>query len=708
MSIDLASRSLRIGVDVGGTFTDLVAYDGRSLAVVKVPSTPPEFHRAVIDAVRRATAGWNDRDAGDGGAAAPAEAPAAALDIVHGSTVATNALLERKGEPVAFVTTEGFRDLLLIGRQNRPELYALHVVRPKPLSDEKHWFTVRERVDARGDVVTPVDERDVDDVVGRIVAAGLRHVAVCLLFGYVNPAHERVVAERCRRAGLTVSLASDVMPEFREYERASTTVVNAALRPKVEAYLNNLERGLGGGGRDESGRMTDDGGAGGAVAGPEAPSASDSSFILPPSSLPALSIMSSTGGTLSVADAASSAARLVLSGPAGGVMGALLVANAAGVENAITYDMGGTSTDVAVIVGGRPQWTTAGVVDGLPIGLPALDIHTVGAGGGSVAYLDAGGALRVGPRSAGATPGPACYGRGGTEPTVTDANLVLGRILPDRFAGGQMRVDPALARAAIEPLAAAMGKSVEEAAAGIVRVAEETMSRAVRAVTSRRGLDPKRFALVSFGGAGGLHACAVAGSLEVRTVVVPPYCGVLSALGMVAAPPVADASKTVLHLGDGVDDHRLYAEFGHLNMLASERVPQEQLAAVEAYADLRFKGQSYELTVRARGADRAALESAFLAAYAERYGAVPDGRAIEVVTLRIKRVGRVAEVELPDLPTGGDVPAASDGVVSRSSLRAAGGQAGPFLLIDDEASTYVPQGWQADCDRRGIVTLTRG
>ena len=392
-------------------------------------------------------------------------------------------------------------------------------------------------------------------------------------------------------------------------------------------------------------------------------------------------------------------------------MGALLVAKAAGLDDVITYDMGGTSTDVATIVGGKPQWTTAGVVDGLPIGLPALDIHTVGAGGGSVAYLDAGGALRVGPRSAGAVPGPACYARGGVEPTVTDANLVLGRILPDRFAGGQMRVDPALARRAIEPLAAAMNKSVEAVAAGIVRVAEENMSRAVRAVTSRRGLDPKRFALVSFGGAGGLHACAVAESLEVPAVIVPPYCGVLSALGMVAAPPVADASKTVLHLGDALDDHRLYAEFGHLNMLASERLPQDQLAAVEAYADLRFKGQSYELTVRAHGADREQLEQAFRAAYAERYGTVPEGRRIEVVTLRLRRVGRVAEVELPHMrPPAAAVtiaaPATPD-ALTRIELLAAGATPGPILLIDDEATTYVPAGWSAACDPRGIVTLSR-
>ncbi|QOV90452.1 hydantoinase/oxoprolinase family protein [Humisphaera borealis] len=673
------SLNLRIGVDVGGTFTDLVAFDGQTLRVVKIPSTPPEFHRAVIAAVATA--------ASDGGAA---EA------IVHGSTVATNALLERKGEPVAFITTEGFRDMLLIGRQNRPELYALHVVRPAPLTAEENWFTVRDRVSAAGDVVTPLDHAEVDALVATIQSRGLKHVAVCLIYSYVNPAHERLIAERCKAAGLTVSLSSDVLPEFREYERASTTVINAALRPRVEEYLTKLESGLGGMGKRTRLPVAD--------ADPQAHGQASTLAHATPSPTP-LQIMSSTGGTLSVVEASVSAARLVLSGPAGGVMGALLIAKAAGLENVITYDMGGTSTDVATIVGGKPQWTTDGVIDGLPIRLPALDIHTVGAGGGSIASLDAGGALRVGPKSAGAIPGPACYGRGGTEPTVTDANLILGRIPADRFAGGQMLIDSTLAASAIAPLAAAMGKSVEEAADGIVRVAEENMSRAVRAVTSRRGLDPKDFALVSFGGAGGLHACAIAESLEIRSVIIPPYCGVLSALGMVAAPPVADVSKTVLHLGEGLDDHRLYAEYGHLNMLASDRLPQEQLAAVEAYADVRFKGQSYELTVPVRGADRERIEQSFRDAYAERYGSLPSGRAIEIVTLRLRRVGRVAPIELPTIDA--DSTPVAGGFRTREQLLAAGPTPGPFLLIDDQSTTFIPTGWTAQCDGRGIVTLGR-
>src|SRR5688500_9620060 len=386
-----------VGVDVGGTFTDLVLFDRGALRVVKVPSTPPDFHRAVIEAVART-------------------APRDGARLVHGSTVATNALLQRAGKPVAFVTTEGFRDMLLIGRQNRPNLYALHVTRPPPITPQENWFTVRERVDSKGGVVEPLDDAEVTRLIESIRARGLKHVAVCLLFSFVNPAHDKRLGRRLSDAGFTVSLSCDVLPEFREYERASTTAINASLRPTVEAYLDELSRGL-------------------------------------PSSIAELRITQSGGGTLSAREASEQAAKLVLSGPAGGVMGAAFVAREAGVAgDVITYDMGGTSTDVALVAGGKPQWTTSSTIDGLPIGLPMFDIKTVGAGGGSIAYRDRGGALRVGPRSAGAVPGPACYGRGGIEPTVTDANLRLGRIVPDQFLGGAMKVDEELARRAVEKL----------------------------------------------------------------------------------------------------------------------------------------------------------------------------------------------------------------------------------------------------------------
>jgi N-methylhydantoinase A len=381
--------------------------------------------------------------------------------------------------------------------------------------------------------------------------------------------------------------------------------------------------------------------------------------------------------------------------------------------------MGGTSTDVATILEGRPQWTTSSTIDGLPIGLPSLDIHTVGAGGGSVAFLDAGGALRVGPRSAGAMPGPACYGRGGVEPTVTDANLVLGRIVPGQFAGGTMRVDPELARRAMEPLAQSMGKSLVQTALGICRVAENNMGRAVAAVTSRRGLDPRRFTLLSFGGAGGLHACAVAEGLEIEQVLVPPYSGVLSALGMVIAPPVADASKTVLHLRAQLDDARVAAEYGYLSGLTSDVISHSQSASVEAFADVRFEGQSHELTVKVERPSRQHIETIFLDAYRARYGQAPSGRPIEMVTLRVRRFGKVAQLRLPSLAEAGEEAIERGELVddegriqtaatlTRFSLRRSKVDRGPLLVIDPEATTYVPPGWKVQVVESGALVLSR-
>jgi N-methylhydantoinase A len=655
-----------VGVDVGGTFTDLVAFDGSSLRIVKVPSTPPAYERGVIDAVSHLESQISNLKS--------------EIHLVHGSTVATNALLQRAGEPIAFVTTEGFGDMLLIGRQNRPKLYALHVRRPPPIAPPENCFTVRERISATGEVLTPLDEPEIDRVIADINAKRLTHVAVCLLFSFVNPAHERRFGERCAAAGLTASLSSNLLPEFREYERASTVAINAALRPTVKAYLESLE----------------------------------SRFVAAD-----LRIMHSGGGTLSVADAQAQAARLVLSGPAGGVLGAAFVAGAAGFTDAITYDMGGTSTDVAVIQNGSPLWTTDTAIDGLPIALPMFDIHTVGAGGGSVAFVDAGGALRVGPRSAGAQPGPACYGRGGAEPTVTDANLILGRIVPDRFLGGTMRVDVDLARTAIANLAERIGKEVIQTALGIVKVAEANMEGAIRAVTSQRGHDPRDFTLVSFGGAGGLHAAALAETMDIPRVLIPPYCGVLSALGMVVAPPVVDASRTVLHLGATLDDERLVAEYGRLSGETIDKIPYEQTAQTQVFADVRFRGQSHELNVQVLRPSLDHIQEQFLASYRLRYGHLPEGREIEVVTLRVRRIGKAAGVKLPTIASrvaegeislvqvvGADGSMVQAKCADRAGLLRAGPLEGPMLLVDAEATAYVPTGWSAGAREDGAVLLT--
>ena len=661
-------RGLRVGVDIGGTFTDLVAFDPAtgSLRIVKIPSSPPSYERAVIEAVGRVADGFE------------------AIDIVHGSTIATNALLQRAGEPVAFVTTEGFRDMLLIGRQNRPKLYALNIKRPAPITAEENWFTVRERIDARGRVVEPLRDDEVNGVLREIEARGLKHVAVCLLFSFINPDHERKLGKQLTDAGLTVSLSSDVLPEFREYERASTTAINASLRPTVQTYLTALESGL-------------------------------------PLRGGSLRITQSGGGTLSAEEAARSAAKLVLSGPAGGVMGAAFVARACGVSDVITYDMGGTSTDVATVIDGKPQWTTSSTIDGLPIGLAVYDIHTVGAGGGSIASLDVGGALRVGPQSASAIPGPACYARGGTLPTVTDANLVLGRIVPDAFLGGAMRVDVDRARRAIEPLAAAMNKTVTDAALGILRIAEANMTSAVRAVTAQRGHDPRRFTLVSFGGAGGLHACALAEGLDIERVLVPPYAGVLSALGMVVAPPIVDASHTIVHLGGQVNDAEIEAEFARLSQESAEQLPETHTAAIEHFVDVRFRGQSHEVKVPVVGMTVADISRRFYAAYKSLYGRPPSSRAIEIVTLRVRRIGHAPQVDLPRvreeplmagvvrlgelIDSTGETQRAA--IVTRAQLIGLGKIVGPALLLDAEATTFIAQNWVGESRRNGAVMLQR-
>ena len=664
---------MQIGIDVGGTFTDLVAWDGQKLRTVKIPSTPPEFHQAVIEAVQIA--------AGD--------EPAS---IVHVSTVATNALLQRRGERVAFITTDGFADMLLLGRQNRPELYALHPRRTDPIVAPDDCFTVRERIGASGDIVERLDESDVERAIEQIRARNISHIAVCLLFAFVNPIHEHRLAEMCRAAGLIVSTSHEVLPEFREYERASTTTINASLRPIVGNYLHALDVGLAHGRteRTRAGRH-------------------------------ALKIIHSSGGTLPVDRASGEAVRLVLSGPAGGVLGASFIARLHNFPYVITYDMGGTSTDVATIVDHRPRWTTSTQIDGLPIGVPMFDIHTIGAGGGSIAQLDAGGALRVGPNSAGAIPGPACYARGGTLPTVTDANLILGRIPRDGFLSGTMRLDLDAAHRAIEPLARSIDRSLVETALGIVRVAESNMAQAIRAVTSRRGHDPRDFALVSFGGAGGLHACALADQLEIPRVIIPPYCGVLSALGMVVAAQVVDVSQTVLHLGEQLDDDRLAAEFGALSARTIKQIDYESTAGTEAFADVRFAGQSHEITVRVARPSLETIREEFLNEYARLYGQAPRQRAIQIVTLRLRRTGHAPNITLPAIDaqngrademtmideSGSSVAAK---VINRAALIGAHDRANispPMLIVDAEATTYVPSGWSIDARADGTIVLTK-
>jgi len=463
---------MRIGVDTGGTFTDFVFSDGERVSTAKVRSTPDDPSRAVLEGL-------------DG----------AAGEIVHGSTVATNALLEGRGARLAFVATEGFEDLLELGRQNRRSLYDWNDAGWPDLVPRELRFGVRERTLADGSVKTPLDEGRLEGLIAALRDAQVESVAVCLLHSYARPDHERRIGEALREAGFFVSLSHEVLPEYREYERAATTAVNAAVSPVMGRYLSRVEEAL-----------------------PE------------PSRL---RVFQSTGASMSASAAGRLAVQTVLSGPAGGVLGAALTARAAGFERFISFDMGGTSTDVS-LYDAKPGFTNESELGGFPIRVATLDIHSVGAGGGSIAWFDAGGALRVGPRSAGAEPGPVCYGSG-DEITVTDANVLLGRIDPAKFLSGRMALDVDRAARAMEAFARKAGVAPDEAARAIVRVANANMERALRAVSVERGLDPRDFALVAFGGAGGQHACELADLLEIGSVVIPREAGVLSALGMLSA-----------------------------------------------------------------------------------------------------------------------------------------------------------------------------
>ena len=575
-----------LGVDVGGTFTDAVLVAGGDLHTAKSPTTPADQSQGVMAAIEAVLARAGAQ-------------PGDVELLAHGMTVATNALLEGRGARTAFVATEGFTDVIELGRQARRDLYRLCAAWPAPLAPPERRFGARERIGPAG-VLEPL--RDVEALADAVAGSDAEAVAVCLLHAYRDGAHERAVGDALRArlgAGVHVSLSHEVVGTFREFERAATTEVDAALSPLVGAYLRALAQ------RAEE------------------------------RSLPEPRLMQSSGGLTSWRAAADHAALTVLSGPAGGAAAAALVAKAAAEPNLLCFDMGGTSCDVSVVQDGVVREAAGRTVGDRPLALPMVDIHTVGAGGGSIGWRDAGGALRVGPRSAGAEPGPACYGRGGTEPTVTDANLVLGRLDPDRPLSG-VALDVAAARAAITWLADELGLGVEECAQGIVRVANAEMVRALRVMTVERGLDPRRFTLLAFGGAGPLHAAELADELQITRVLVPPASGVLSALGLAAADRRTQVQRTLLLRGGALTDDALRTAIDEL------RPPGAQ---VEVACDLRYRGQAHELTVRA-AATVQELREAFAELHAERYGYRDDDAEIELVTLRVTGVDPGPEVEL--------------------------------------------------------------
>jgi len=633
---------MRIGVDAGGTFTDFVAlHDDGRVETFKLRSNPRNPAQVILQGLSRL--GSN-------------------AEVIHGSTVATNALLERKGARTAFVTTAGFEDLLEIGRQNRAELYNLTPAPRRLLVPPELCFGVRERAHFDGTLAQRPAAAEWKRLTARMKQAGVQSVAICFLHSYRNATNERAAVRALSRDGLRVCSSHEISPEFREFERASTTFVNAYVGPLMQAYLSELARARG----------------------------------------YSISIMQSNGGFLSAKEAARHAVRTVLSGPAGGVVGALATARRSGFKQVLGFDMGGTSTDVS-LCDRSPRETTEAVVDGYPIRVPMLDIHTVGAGGGSIARVDDGGLLRVGPESAGADPGPACYGTG-IQATVTDAHVVLGRINAAQLLGGSMNINVARAEAAVDRIAKKLKLSLAAAAAGIVRVANANMERAIRAVSVERGYDPRDFALVAFGGGGGLHACEIAAELGIRTVLVPEHAGVLSALGMLLSDAVRDYAAGVL----GQNDFERH-------WVALERSARKESpdALIERSADLRYKGQSYEINV---AWDERNPTAAFHREHERMYGYATPNREVEVVTLRVRARREMPKPKLKSRRAAGqkdqartrrvwlngdwkEIPA-----LQRTQVKSQRAQ-GPALVLDYGSTTLVMPGWTYRADDSGNLIV---
>ncbi len=607
---------MRIGIDIGGTFTDFVLFDETSgtYKTYKTLSTPLDPAEAVLTQLADLSPQL----------AASEQSPTPA-SIIHGSTVATNALLERKGAITALITTEGFRDLLEIGRQNRPDIYDLFSRRLPSLIPPELRLEVPERVDHRGEPIQPLDLTSFDALISQLSNAKVTSVAVSLLFSFLYPDHENIIATHLRNANFFVSASNEVLPEFREYERTSTTVVNAYVSPVMDRYLARL--------------------------------AAESNVC-------DFRVMQSNGGSISVAQARREAVRCVLSGPAGGVVGAQYVSTTAGFERLLTFDMGGTSTDVS-LSNGNIEITTESEIGGMPIRIPVIDIHTVGSGGGSIAYIDEGGALRVGPKSAGADPGPVCYGRGGREPTVTDANLILGRLTADNFLGGKMALDESAAEDALTQLAEeaklaphAGLSPAQTAALGVIRVVNANMERALRVISVERGHDPRDFSLVSFGGAGGLHAADLARGLKIPRALIPPNAATLSAFGMLAADVIKDYVLTVMCPNDTayVDLRELIeplAAQGETDILAEGILAQD--ITVEPMVDMRYRGQSYELMVPLTPYFR----EDFHIAHAYAFGYSDSTMPVEIVNVRVRAIGRLPRPPLVPIKAGRADPSAA-------------------------------------------------
>jgi len=648
------AQPLRIAIDTGGTFTDCVWVEGGRVRMLKVFSTPDDPSRAIAEALGRIGAKGS-------------------LTLLHGTTVGTNTLLQRKGARVALVTTAGFEDVIEIGRQARPKLYDLFFDRVEPLVPRDLRFGVNERVSSEGELLRQPSAAELQELTEGVGEKKPEAVAVSLLFSFANPKNEKAAASALGQLGVPLSVSHQILPEFREYERTSTVVVNAYLQPVMGRYLGRIE--------ERAGQAR-------------------------------VFVMQSNGGIAAVRSAAREPVRTVLSGPAGGVVGAAAMARRSGCERMISFDMGGTSTDVA-LVEGEARVSGQSEIAGLPVGVPMLDIHTVGAGGGSMARFDAGGALRVGPESAGADPGPICYGRG-TQPTVTDANLILGRLQPDCFLGGDFRLDRERVRRVVGEWLKKQGSrlSLERFAAGVVRVINATMEKALRVVSIERGYDPREFTLVAFGGAGGLHACELAEGLGIPRVIVPSLPGALSAYGILVSDVVRDYSRTVLWRAlDKLPGSQMDKEFLALRRKAEADFHREGWKGNIDFVlsvDMRYRGQGYELNVPyTRG-----MIEAFRREHERRYGYSYPGREVELVTLRLRarmksrnltaariRAGKSASPTLHKAPVIFNGKKVAATVHARDGLESGRKFGGPAIVTEYSATTVVPQGRRFWIDR---------
>jgi len=678
----LRTLLLQVAIDTGGTFTDCVWAERGQLRMLKVFSTPADPSRAIVEALGKIS-------------------PTRPVILLHGTTVGTNTLLQRKGARVALVTTAGFEDAIEIGRQARPKLYDLFFDGIAPLVSADLRFGLNERTASDGEILQAPSRQDLQSLPDKLRQTHPEAIAISLLFSFANPKTENAVARALKELGLPLSVSHQILPEFREYERTSTVVVNAYLQPVMQHYLNSLER------RARSPRRS---------------GAAQSRIF----------VMQSSGGITSLASAAREPVRTLLSGPAGGVVGAAAMARRSGVERIISFDMGGTSTDVALVDGEIHAGSQAEIA-GLPMGVPMLDIHTVGAGGGSIARFDAAGALRVGPESAGADPGPICYGHG-TQPTVTDANLLLGRLRPQRFLGGDFRLDlERTRRLVVEWLKRhAANLTLEQFAAGVIRVVNSTMEKAIRVVSIERGYDPREFTLVAFGGAGGLHACELAEALSIPRVMIPALPGALSAFGTLVSDVVKDYSRTVLwRVAAKLPAERLEQEFAALRRRAEAAFQEEDWSGAINHrhsADVRYQGQGYELNI----SYTRHLIRDFRYEHQRRYGYNYPERDVELVTLRLRSTikssqaiaasskihvgpagsGRPGRERLGGAPLdrapvlfGGKKLAVA--IYARDSLQPAKKYSGPAVVTEYSATTVMPPGRRFWLDKWGSLLIER-